>query len=995
MTARANNSRHTLATCRPTGPVLALPIVLVAAASCRHAPSASVPSLDAGAVAVSCEAVWTEYGREDAVGRRSPLPDLVVMGRPLADHEVAVERVLFGSWSSATINVEQRLADRDRRVLSLAGSAAPAEPLRLLRSQPIVEAEAATVLAQAGVDCMALSTRPRIGPAGTLEFVDSDGNKLLAVPAALRPTVDEAEQRRNRYPLAGSDEAAPRQVVREVVYLGPIDHALDLLGSESKGASMLAARGLVARPDAARPALVALVSDRAFVSDAERRASRGLHQAIAGLGAIERQHPTGAILRLLQAILSRLERDPSSRPPPDENHGLTWLVDELDPSVVDAQVADRMLALRARLNAGWRDEIDLALESSGVLDERELRTATAKMAGIPPVRSRNGLGAPIERASTLAFSPDGNYLAAGESAQALFIWRTSDFKPAGRVAVGGTLAGIAFSRDGATLYVAGGGPGAAIQAGFDWRTGKRSVAFAGHKEGLHAMALSDDGQRMATASLYDDRVILWDAPTAREVRKWPLAADSLLIALSPDGRLLARQTGARELQIDELPHGSAHKIELPARPAAILFSRDGGELFAAPQDDDRILRVRVGDGSRLASIPDRQHGGDVSLALDPAGRHLAVGADDAVSVVEVSSLRRLALLPLPGEKRDGPTRVAFSPDGRWLGVGSTRPAPVLYRTSDWRRVPAFNEPTGEIRALHAAAGKLRTVGRDGALCRWDAASLSVESCVTPDEPCDVVTTSNDGRYVVCIPRGVTNGPVHARTIESDSGRLIATLELSWTPNTTVRWYGERELVQIENKRIARYDALSGRRLGAVTTTVGPLLLPAGTGRFLAEDGRTLIEIGGGLKIPSLAVRRIDVHTGRLLGERTTPLPRFTGNVRGLVADRKQLYIGAPGLYLYDRATLRATLARPLTRSEIFNVAFSLDGSRFALTMARQTHDASDPRRASLVRVHDTASGQTRFAFAPRSATSRAQFIDDRQLVVINDDGTLELWNLPQ
>ncbi len=128
---------------------------------------------------------------------------------------------------------------------------------------------------------------------------------------------------------------------------------------------------------------------------------------------------------------------------------------------------------------------------------------------------------------------------------------------------------------------------------------------------------------------------------------------------------------------------------------------------------------------------------------------------------------------------------------------------------------------------------------------------------------------------------------------------------------------------------------------------------------------------------------------------------MTGNRRGLVLGGKLFYIGDPGLYLYDRQTLKLAAQKAFKGLDLLALAFSADGSRYAVvTGGRIFIDDRlrryDPETTSLVRVQDTLTGATRAAFpAPTRWCPILKFSPDgKRLAVVGDDGSLEVWDLP-
>jgi hypothetical protein len=55
----------------------------------------------------------------------------------------------------------------------------------------------------------------------------------------------------------------------------------------------------------------------------------------------------------------------------------------------------------------------------------------------------------------------------------------------------------------------------------------------------------------------------------------------------------------------------------------------------------------------------------------------------------------------------------------------------------------------------------------------------------------------------------------------------------------------------------------------------------------------------------------------------------------------------------------------------------------------------DPRSRSIVRIHDTISGNTLLAFPASTHSVHIKLSPGaKRLAVVNDDGTIEVWTLP-
>lgn len=120
-------------------------------------------------------------------------------------------------------------------------------------------------------------------------------------------------------------------------------------------------------------------------------------------------------------------------------------------------------------------------------------------------RTRFSIRMPRECGS-LAYSPDGKTLAAGDDWGGLTIW-DADMREPPRIARDSDAAvwGLAFSPDGKTLAAACGDAKVRL---WDPSTGQVTLVLDGHTERVNAVAFSPDGHTLASAG-HDGSIILW------------------------------------------------------------------------------------------------------------------------------------------------------------------------------------------------------------------------------------------------------------------------------------------------------------------------------------------------------------------------------------------------------------------------------------------------------------------------------------------------------
>jgi WD40 repeat protein len=260
---------------------------------------------------------------------------------------------------------------------------------------------------------------------------------------------------------------------------------------------------------------------------------------------------------------------------------------------------------------------------------------------------------------------------------------------------GGTLDGVAFRRDGKSIFA--GGYKKTIYR-WDVATGRSIESATGHRGGVEAVVWPVP-ERIITAS--DDRSIrFWDHETGEQEKAVEMPAGLVPRSFTSDGRkLLARSD--KNLHVVDTDTGATVKLEASSewdRQPAI--SPDGKWVAYAQTTDRHELRLIAADGK---SPPRILAGSDRSIhacAFSADGARLAVGyqqkyqdrpepragpgerilrgdmrrwsdrdyeTQPTVMLFDVASGRPLEAF---GEELHGVMRLEFSPSGRHLAIGS-------------------------------------------------------------------------------------------------------------------------------------------------------------------------------------------------------------------------------------------------------------------------------------------------------------------------------------
>jgi WD40 repeat protein len=475
------------------------------------------------------------------------------------------------------------------------------------------------------------------------------------------------------------------------------------------------------------------------------------------------------------------------------------------------------------------------------------------------VVERRRLGVDQALIRSVAFSPDGRWLAAGGEG-GVTLWRLDGSGHPSKVALGGsgaTVSAVAFGGGALPLLAAANARGLRVWDLRQVRRGPRLI----RSSPAGALAIDPDGGAWGVT----DGGLVWlgaPAPPTRLLRG--SGGRPTALAVSHDGTLLASGDAAGSVTLWDVRHRRV--LGLPLRGhggkiVSVAFLRDGAVLAAASADGtvalwDAHVRARLGSDLDLG-------GGPLADA--------APGRDGVVAIVTQAgalSVRNLDSGVLWRVAPRGVEQVAASPDGRWLALATesgVAAAPLTTRTPLRRLRP-------QLLAQDVAIGRqglLAAVGIDplgqlkgnaaAAVQRWGAAGRSLPTLVPPGSlkrsVARSVAISADGRVTAA---GYWNGAV-----------VLWPPSASLTPPGVVLGTHRRRVTALafdsEASLLASGDRGGTLELWRVGTRGPPTRLEAHAGEVLSlafsPDGRMLASGSD-----DGAVRLWDPQEGRPLGD---------------------------------------------------------------------------------------------------------------------------------
>jgi WD40 repeat protein len=416
------------------------------------------------------------------------------------------------------------------------------------------------------------------------------------------------------------------------------------------------------------------------------------------------------------------------------------------------------------------------------------------------VRFRSGDGI-----LSLAYSPDGKYLASGSRNDVVRLWDATTGQLV-RTFKDHWVWALAFSPDGKQLVTAGSnkvvrlwdvdtgkevhqmrGHKATIKSvaftpynnsiisGSDdhtvrlWRVsdGSQVSAYEGHTWGVNAVAISPDKIKVSLASVSTDRTLrVWDgkhpgampAPSALQAVAY-LDRDTLITG-GDDGII----------RVWDIPTAKQTR-EWKGHPTTITHlavSADGKTLVTAGAD--KLLRVwDVVQGSELRSI--QRHLGDCdTLALSADGKFVAAGGFN--STIQRWEVANGNALPAPPAVPGAASAMACSADGKLSATGfTTNQVQVLdLATGKERHLLVCGPEDTEVLVAFAPNGKqLATASIPDTVILWDTTAGKEEKRLSLPERDEVrcLTYSPDGRVLAI---GYTNGGL--RLWDPQQGKVV-------------------------------------------------------------------------------------------------------------------------------------------------------------------------------------------------------------------------------
>ncbi len=222
------------------------------------------------------------------------------------------------------------------------------------------------------------------------------------------------------------------------------------------------------------------------------------------------------------------------------------------------------------------------------------------------------------------------------------------------------------------------------QARVSWQN-VQVQSLAGHSGTIWSIALSPDGQTLASSS-QDSTIKLWNLNTGRLLQT--LFEDDDLgstwsVAISPDGQTLASGSSDQTIKLWNLQTGELRRTLSGHTDTvrSVAISPDGQTLASGSGDQTiKLWNLQTGELRRtLSGHTDRA----ISIAISPDGQTLASGSTD--NTIKIWNLQSGESLHTLSGHQSHVNSVAIAADGQTFASGS-----------EDRTIKIWNLPTGEL-----------------------------------------------------------------------------------------------------------------------------------------------------------------------------------------------------------------------------------------------------------------------------------------------------------
>jgi WD40 repeat protein len=355
--------------------------------------------------------------------------------------------------------------------------------------------------------------------------------------------------------------------------------------------------------------------------------------------------------------------------------------------------------------------------------------------------------------NTVAFSPQGDLLAAAGNDRQIHLWR-SDNHQLVRTFTGhkDSIYQVKFSHNGKYLASASNDRTIKIWSVAD---GQLLHTLSGHSDGVYGITFSPDDKTLATASA-DNQVWLWDWSANRVLLIFKGHRDRINnVTFDPQGQYLASASNDGTVKLWNRRDGSLinNLLGHSDRVYQVQFSPDGQQLGSSSADGTvRLWQVHTSKNN--SNHTPLSHLAPVNSAVfSPNSQLIASASTDTTIQIRNLAAQEVSTIK-GGDKRINSVR--FSPDNRLLAFGGYDKTVQLWQLQPQQKLAEF-ATTDRVNGVNFSPdGKLLAAATDGKIMLWDVATTEeLDSFIGNGELVNHVVFSPNGKTLASANRNGT------------------------------------------------------------------------------------------------------------------------------------------------------------------------------------------------------------------------------------------------
>ncbi len=365
---------------------------------------------------------------------------------------------------------------------------------------------------------------------------------------------------------------------------------------------------------------------------------------------------------------------------------------------------------------------------------------------------------------SVAFSPDGKYVVSGGGDGTARVWEAATGTEISRRTHEGVVMSVTFSPDG--KYAASGGFDGNIYV-WNFITGAQIFrAQYSPFTPVNVIAFSPDGKYLASGGREEANKV-WDIRAQKVITQMTHEYDVISLAFSPDSKLVMSGGLDNTARIWELSTGSmteqlrhaGNSSDGLGEIKSVAFSPDG--KYVVTGGSDNTARVWWTDGGSQ-EVSRMTHTSTVnSVAFTPDGNYvLSAGWDNTVRIWETLTGREITRMTYPGET----SIAALSPDGRYVVSSgcdqlesfvscSVGDTVRVWEISSGAELYHFVQEGGvALLGMNPNAGQLLSWGYENVARSWDLDTKLEVARISPNAEYPFLAYSPDGKYAAATGR---------------------------------------------------------------------------------------------------------------------------------------------------------------------------------------------------------------------------------------------------